>query len=208
MPDNDRGPAEVDGAARGRGTYWQGTAEVDDRRSDALPPGATVVRPVAGRLTVTYPGDVDPRAWLFALPGGPRTFARVRPGEVTVPRAALPGVVAAVLAAFGPVELLLDGYARRACTARCQRATGPACECSCLGRHHGDADAWRVAFGVPRPAVDMLGWVEPGRSSAAASCCPTSTPLQHCSAGRCSTPRSSRRRHDPRPRAYRAQRSA
>lgn len=147
----DRGVASLAGGL-GTDRVWlgsDGTAEV------------SVVRPVAGRLGVRHPVEVETREWL--RDSGCRTWWPQGPGAAELTRTALASVVVAALVRFGPVELLLDGLARRACSAACQDAGGPACECSCLGRHHGDRDAWRVRFGVPRPEVEVVGWAEPGR---------------------------------------------
>jgi hypothetical protein len=121
----------------------------------------TVHRPLKGRVSITTGNAAEPwRDWIFTT--GLRTFWRKEPGRVEVTRTGIAAAVVATIQSQGSVRLLLDGRMTMACTASCQRSTGPVCDCSCCGRNHGVADAWRVDFGVQRPDVEVLGPVAPG----------------------------------------------
>lgn len=99
--------------------------------------GAKVWRPTQGRLVVSMPFTKGNRAWLKRELG-----ARIRPeyigrGKWTLARSHLDAVVAALADRFGRVDVFLDFAETQRCDVRCQSARSRECDCTCLGRNHG-----------------------------------------------------------------------
>lgn len=129
-------------------------------RSPIVPTDIPVIyRPIKGRLALGDPdGCTDWKPWIFH--SGIGSYRPKGPGHIEVTRTALAPLAVVSVARWGRVLLIVDGHIKRACTAACQLAASPACDCSCCGRNHGARDRWRIDFGLPLPKPIALEQVD------------------------------------------------
>lgn len=92
----------------------------------------------AERLKVSLPYDPRNRAWIHSVIGD-----RARPDysrqhrHWLIARTHFTTLVDALLDRHGRVDVLAEYTTTEVCDTRCQTATGPECQCACLGNNHG-----------------------------------------------------------------------
>jgi hypothetical protein len=101
--------------------------------------GATLYRPVDGRVLVWIPWDRrrSNRELLNSAGRGTNAEWDKEHGRWTVSRTAFARVLDALLDEFAKVKVVTDGRAGNRCDTRCREALGDECICQCAGRYHG-----------------------------------------------------------------------
>lgn len=106
------------------------------------------------RFWLRLPYADDKRAWLHQV-CGQRVHLEWDGLSHTwrLARAHLRRLVDALAERFGEVDVRFDISAADRCNARCRKAAGDECTCSCLGENHGGAGYWKNWRAVGEPTL-------------------------------------------------------
>lgn len=112
------------------------------------------------QLWAQLPYGPDNRVWLHEVCGA---RARLEWDSLSrtwhLARAHFRPLVDALVTRYGEVDVRVDISAADRCDARCVKATGDECTCSCFGENHGGAGYWKnwTALGEPTPIPGQAG---------------------------------------------------
>jgi len=110
-------------------------------RVAADPAVALVWLPLDGHVIARIPSLKGNRRWLHETVG--IRSPELRGDRWHLPRNCLMRLVTAAVDRYGHAVLCRDVSRLSRCTRACQEATGPECQCSCMGAHHGqESGAW------------------------------------------------------------------